>query len=477
VAVPDTGIVTPPPVSTPTDYLEKQHFASAPTLEPPRLVVSADSPQAAPGDIFSAPYAGPGPSGPMIFNEAGQLVWFDPLPGDLEATNLQVQQLGSLPVLTWWQGTITLEGFGQGEEVIDNASYRQIGRVHAGNGLKADLHDFHLTTQGTALLTAFHPIACNLTGYGGPADGDVTDGIVQEVDLATGLVRREWHSLDHISPAASYSSAYQANPEWPFDYFHPNSFDQLPTGSPLGAMTLISSRNASALYEVNTQTGQVLATIGGRYSTVKLAPGVSTAFQHDATVLEDGAISVFDNGALPKVHSQSRALVLAIDQQTDTASLVAQYEHSGPLLAGSQGSVQVQASGNVFIGWGAEPFFSEFSATGQLLFDAHMHGSYQSYRAYRFPWVGAPTQPPAITVRPAHGKSPEIVYVSWNGDTRTADWRVLGGSSVRALKPIAVVARSGFETAIALRSPQSHLAVQALSASGAVLGTSPTIHQ
>jgi hypothetical protein len=210
---------------------------------------------------------------------------------------------------------------------------------------------------------------------------------------------------------------------------------------------------------------------------VKLAPGVSTAFQHDATVLEDGTISVFDNGALPKVHPQSRALVLAIDQQTNTASLVAQYEHSKPLLAGSQGSVQVQANGNVFVGWGAEPFFSEFSASGQVLFDAHMHGSYESYRAYRFPWTGAPTQRPAIAVRAAHGNAPEIVYASWNGDTRTASWRVLGGHSARSLLAVTGAPRSGFETAISVRSQDSYVAIQALSAAGAVLGTSPTIHR
>ena len=45
----------------------------------------------------------------------------------------------------------------------------------------------------------------------------------------------------------------------------------------------------------------------------------------------------------------------------------------------------------MFVGWGSEPYFSEYSAGGQLLFDAHMHGSYESYRAYRFPWIGAPT--------------------------------------------------------------------------------------
>ena len=73
------------------------------------------------------------------------------------------------------------------------------------------------------------------------------------------------------------------------------------------------------------------------------------------------------------------------------------------LSSGSQGNVQTLANGDVFVGWGSEPYFSEFSADGQLLFDAHWHGSYQSYRAYRFPWTGTPASPPRSAVASAAG--------------------------------------------------------------------------
>jgi hypothetical protein len=477
VAQPDVGLYAKAAATAASarDYKEMQHFPSAPALQAPVIVVSGRSPLSTPGDVFSSPYNGPGPSGPMILDGSGNLVWFDPLARTLTATNLQVQQYRGAPALTWWQGTILEQGFGQGEDVIYDSSYRQIGRVPAGNGFRADLHDFSLTPQGAALLTVFHPIACNLSGAGGPAAGYVTDGIVQEVDLATGLVRREWHSLDHVALSASYSSPATATAKWPFDYFHPNSIDQLPSPTPLAGVTVISARNTSALYELNTQTGQVLESIGGKRSGVHVAAGAGTAYQHDATVLANGTISLFDNGALPRIHSQSRALVLAIDPQTHTDTVVAQYVHSTPLSAGSQGSVQVQEDGNVFVGWGAAPYFSEFSAAGQLLFDAHMHGTYQSYRAYRFPWTGTPTAPPAIAVSPAATNASATVYASWNGDTQTASWRVLGGPSPQQLAPVAEAARSGFETAIALPAVQPYVAVQALSATGAVLGTSPAI--
>ncbi len=446
---------------------EKMHFRSAPSLEPPSVVLAKTSPSAERGYILTAPYNGPGQAGPMIFDEAGNLVWFDPLGKEEAAANLQVQQLDGQPVLTWWQGYIPPQGFGVGEEVIANSAYQVIARVRAGNGHKADLHDFHITPQDTAVLTAFQPLRCDLSSLGGPHGGAVTDSLFQEVDLRTGLVRREWNSVDHIPLADSYSSAVTTSLETPFDYFHLNSVDQLSAGR-----TLISARNTWGLYELNSQTGQVLVNIGGKRSNVKLAGGANTAYQHDATVLGNGEISIFDNGGVPMVHPQSRALIESIT--AGTANVVSVFEHPQPLKSGSQGNVQALANGDFFVGWGAEPYFSEFSPSGELLYDSHFHGSYQAYRAYRSAWAGAPATRPAAVLSgsPSHQR----IYVSWNGDTRTATWRLLDGTSSQTLTPVANATRTGFETTLTPPSPAPYFAVQALDASGAVIGTSATIH-
>ncbi len=456
------------PTKVPADPVEVQRFHSRPELEPPALVITARSPATSPGDLFSAPYSGPGQNGPMIFDEAGNVVWFNPVPSGDAASNFQVQQLDGRPVLTWWQGYIPPQGFGEGEEVILNSDYDLVGRVHAGNGFKADLHDFHITPQDTAVMTVFDPIDCDLATVGGPHNGAVTDAIFQEIDLGTGLVRREWHSLDHVPLSDSYSSAKTTSTEWPFDFFHLNSIDQLPSGR-----TLISARNTWTLYELNTLTGQILLRIGGRHSEVKLGGGTATAFQHDATMLENGTISIFDNGGVPKVQPQSLGLVVSVNPATKTDTLVAQFAHPTALSSGSQGDIQQLANGDMFIGWGAEPYFSEFSASGALLFDGHMHGSYESYRTYRFPWVGTPNTAPAIAAVPADAKV--TVYASWNGATQVTSWRVLAGPSPKALIPVATAADGGFETAIATPARAPYVAVQALESSGAVIGTSKTI--
>jgi hypothetical protein len=473
VSAPDPIPWEPPGKEPAGTAAEVQHYHSAPSLDPPSIQVTTGAGLSPAGDIFTAPYSGPGGDGPMIVDGTGQLVWFDPLPSGVYATNLQVQSFEGQPVLTWWQGHIPKQGFGEGEEVIANSSYKQILHVHAGNGLKADLHDFHVNANDTALMTVFNPIHCNLTAIGGPQDAAVNSSAFQEIDLRTGLVRREWQSLDHVALSESYSTPYGSSAEWPYDYFHMNSLDQEPDGD-----MLISARNTWALYQLDEQTGQVLTRAGGKHSTIKMGSGTLTAFQHDATLLPNGLISVFDNGGVPIVHPQSRGILVALNQQTGTETLVAEYEHPSALKAGSQGNVQLLPSGNLFIGWGAEPWFSEFNSSGQLLFDARMPPSDQSYRAYRFLWTGTPSVPPSIAAS-ASTSGPVTVYASWNGATEVASWRVFGGpalpTSAHPLSAVASGARSGFETAIATPGPEAYVQVQALSASGAVLGTSAII--
>jgi Arylsulfotransferase (ASST) len=471
VSVPDPIPWEPPGKESEGTPREVQHYHSAPALNSPTIEVKTGAGTSATGDIFLAPYSGPGGDGPMISESDGQLVWFDPLPKGTFATNLQVQTFEGQPALTWWQGHIPKQGFGEGEEVIANSSYKQIVHVHAGNGLKADLHDFKLGPNDTALMTVFNPIRCNLTAIHGPQDGAVNDSLFQEIDLRTGLVRRQWDSLDHVALTDSYSTPYGASDEWPYDYFHMNSLDPEPGGE-----MLISARNTWALYELSEQTGQVLAEAGGKQSTIKMGSGTLTAFQHDATLLPDGLISVFDNGGVPIVHPQSRGIIVALDLKTGTETLVSQFEHPGAALkAGSQGNVQQLSSGDLFVGWGAEPWFSEFSSTsGQLLYDARMPNGDESYRTYRFPWTGTPSGSPAIAAG-ASGKGPVSVYASWNGATEVASWRVLAGSSSKQLAQVASAPRSGFETTIVTPGPEAYVQVQALNASGAVLGTSAAI--
>ncbi len=460
------SLETPPAPPPPPNPAEFQHFITRTDLQPPMVTITADSGAQAPGDLFLAPYAGPGQHGPMILDGMGRLLWFEPLPGHARAADLRVQQYEGRPVLTWWQDPLIADGRGDAGLVIADSSYADVAIVRAGNGYQPDLHAFEITPQGTALFTVYDAIRCNLSAYGGPADGAVADTLFQELDLRTGLVRFEWHALDHVPFADSYMPVSPGGtPTSPWDYFHINAVSQH------GADLLVNARNTWAAYDLDAHSGQIVWSLGGKQSSFAMAPGSSPAWQHDAREQQDGTISFFDNGGTPRVHSQSRGIVLGVDEQNMTVTLLASFVHPTALLAASQGDLQPLANGDWLAGWGQEPYFSEFSPSGQLLFDAHLPAAYQSFTVLKFPWSGSPAQPPRIAVRPGpHGGA--VIFASWNGATAVARWRALAGASSHSLAPAATASWSGFETSIAVAGAPRYLAVQALDSNGRVLGTS-----
>jgi hypothetical protein len=456
---PTIGPKSPPAKPPPT-----QSYHSAPGLHPPVVQRTVDDDSTS-GDFFLA--AG---GGLLVLDGQGQVVWFhNPVQNThLSALNFSMQHYRGKPVLTWWQGKIVPPGYGtQGEDVIVNQSYQRIATVHGAEGYSPDLHEFRLTKDGTALITAFAPVKADLTSVGGPRDGRVLDSIVQEIDVRTGRLLWAWHALGHVPVSASEVGKPQASQ--PYDYFHINSIQQLPNGN-----LLISARNTWAVYEISRATGHVLWTLGGKNSSFTEGKGTNFEWQHDAELHPGGLLSVFDDGSSPKEESQSRALLLKLDLNFMHVSLKRAYTHSPPLLAGTEGNVQLLPDGKVLVGWGSAPAFSEYSPSGKQIWDGLFSAPNDSYRAYRSPWRAHPTTPPAISVSAGAGDT-MTVYASWNGATDVSRWQVLAGSSRDHLLPVAAAEKTGFETTIPAKTSERYLAVRALTSSGRVLGTSRVV--
>jgi Arylsulfotransferase (ASST) len=446
-------------------------FRSRPDLSPPGIGVATPAhDDTSPGYVFIAPKKapsqnGPGQNGPMIVDDGGQVVWFRPMHGDVRAMDCKVQRYRGEPVLTFYEGVGTT--YGRGEYVVLDSSYREVRRVRAGNGYQGDHHEFLITPQETALLTIYSPVRWDLSSLGGPEDGVVLDGIVQEVDIESGEVLLEWHSLDHVSPEASYRSLSE-NPGAPYDYFHINSIDVDPDSN-----LLVSSRTTFAVYKIDRQSGEVIWRLGGKRSDFEMGEGTWMRYQHDARRQTDGTITVFDNGGVQK-DDKSYGLVLDPDEDAMTVTLAREYANPRGRVAAVMGNVQVLPNGNVFIGWGSDPIFSESGKDGELLFSAVFPPKVNSYRAFRFPWSGQPDDEPAVAV--ARGPEDELtVYASWNGATEVATWQVLAGPTPERLIPVESVPRAGFETAIRVRTAEPYVGVRARDRSGRILGTSGAI--
>ncbi|MHB8242043.1 MAG: arylsulfotransferase family protein [Solirubrobacteraceae bacterium] len=452
--------------AAPADY---QSFYTLPGVQAPVMTVTVPDRDPAAGDILTTNGPGPGQYGPLIYTPQGRLVWFDKLPAGLTAENLSEQTYEGRRDLTWWRGRVLSLGFGQGEDIVMDSSYKTVARIPGGNGLKADLHDFQIEPHDVAFITAFNPILCNLKPIKGSSGGTIVDTAIQEVDMHTGLVRWEWHSLDHVG--VSESEVETPTGPAPWDWFHVNSIDLQSDGS-----IFISARSTWAGYQLEGHSGRILWRLGGLKSSFKMGPGTETAWQHDGRVLSNGEITLFDDGSNPPIHSQSRGLRIKLDLKTHEAHLAGALLHSDPpLLAASQGNMQTLPSGSAVVGYGGVPAISEFASDGSLLFDAHQPFDMSFYRAFRFPWSARPASPPAVLAGLNNTAEETIVHASWNGATDVASWRVLAGAAPTSLTAQATIPAVAFESSTTLPKRYAYAEVQALDAAGRPLATSKAV--
>jgi hypothetical protein len=445
-----------------------RRFHSAPELEPPTTYALTQDTRPAGGRyLFMGPARVSGSqAGPMIVDNAGDPIWFRQTAA--WPTNFAVHTYRGEPVLVWWEGDI-LTGYGFGEAVILDRSYREIARVRGANGHHVDLHELTLTDRGTALFTC-PPVTTplDLSAIGGSPHAAVRDSIFQEVDIATGRLVREWRSLGHIDPAESYRA-----PTHTFDYMHLNSIDVTPDGN-----LLISGRHTWALYKLDRATGAVMWRLGGKRSEFEMGPGTQFAWQHDVRLPNPHLLTVFDNGDDGRTRThRTRGLKLAVDERARRVNLSRAYERARAVDATAMGSVRHLGDGHVAVGWGSAPYVSEFDAGGDVLADLRIGTSsaQKSYRSFRQAWSGHPTTSPALTASRDRSSGRATAYVSWNGATEVTHWRIETGARHSDLRPVGVVPRRGFETAVNLGTGEGYVAVTALGADRRVLGHSGTV--
>jgi hypothetical protein len=206
-----------------------------------------------------------------------------------------------------------------------------------------------------------------------------------------------------------------------------------------------------------------------------MGPGTTFRFQHHVVPHGHGVFTVFDNeGGPPQEASQSRGLVLHIDERHRRVRLERAMHHRPGVYSSALGSVQKLEHGGYFMGWGIATWFTEYDSHGRVLLDARLEpAGVNSYRAFQNSWNGRPYWPPLVAAQRA-GRG-ATVYASWNGSTVHRSWQVLGGDDSSVLAPIARRDAEHFETAITLAAAPAWLAVQALDDSGQVLSVSAAV--
>ena len=452
-----------PGLPIPTDGLN-----SRPDLKPPVLNVLTKTDKAAPGMFFYAPRR----DGLTITDGSGKVRWHQPTgfgsPG-LNIADFRTQTYNGKPVLTYYKGTPGVTGFSQiGFFEILNDRYNRIAKFSPGNGYKADLHEFRITPRNTALVLSYRGVKWDMTSVGGPSDGKVMDNVVQEIDIKTGAVLFEWHALGNIGLKSAEKLIPDDGSVW--DYFHVNS------ASADGNSILVSGRSPSTIYRIDRRNARVKWRLRGdgikpKTNSFTMGPGTSFGYQHDAIRLENGDISLFDNGSGnnygPPTSPESSGLVLKLsdDKGVRKAKLVNRFNHPEGVVSASQGSMQPQPNGNFVVGWGNIKRFTEFTPDGEVAFDATFNtAAVSSYRAYKAPWVGSPKDRPAIASE-ADGAGAKV-WASWNGSTEVRSWKVFTGSTADSLTEVGSSAWKGLETEIPIATVDTNVQVVAYDADG-----------
>ena len=372
--------------------------------------------------------------------------------------------------LCFFQGNQVLhngerQGYGIGHDVIMDDQYHLDRTVQGGGGsASADMHEFHVSGE-TALLTTYQTKQYNLTAYNNLTElGWIMESGFEEINLTTDKVLFDWRSLDHTDLSESYtaadvSSGHGRCRETPWDYFHINSVDKNEDGD-----YLVSSRHAGCVYKVSGINGTILWRLNGMRSSFRLT-NLEFSYQHHARFIEENStttiLSVFDNGSdgVRTLANFSSGKIIAIDHETRTASMVASYCAPERLLSISQGSFQILANTNVFLGWGNTNSTSKLVANGTPIFSEHLSNGTavlyaslatkqaQNYRAFKFNWTATPGDLPTLWTQADNRESQTDFHVSWNGATAVEHWNFYASSSPSGpFKLLTSVEKRGFET-------------------------------
>jgi hypothetical protein len=270
-------------------------------------------------------------------------------------------------------------------------------------------------------------------------------------------------------------------------------------------------RHTHSILLIDGKTGEIIWTLGGNQNDFVELPPLESAessqpvltmrWQHHARFVprtNETQMTLFDNHVKETSHGEcdtdcSRGLHIAIDDTVSppTVRLLQEFRHPSKLQAQSQGSVQVLSPsstdlGNVFVGWGRCPTFTEHDSTGETVMDVQFSpwhslqvpDALDNYRAYKMDWKATPWWDPVIAAR-KNWKGELVIYVSWNGATEVAGWVIRGAAGNLRVNRGEIVAKSrrtGFETKLMIgETVWRYLWAEALDRDGNVLRSSEVV--
>ncbi|KAK4941551.1 hypothetical protein LTR10_018570 [Elasticomyces elasticus] len=492
-----------------SDGSDLLRYITRPEIRPPKLaILRSESEALTPGYWFVAPYAdlkvsrldaqfSPFQIGPHIYRSDGELVWSgSEIVNRRNTFDFRLQSVNGKPALTYILGSDRGKGRdSKSYAVILDTSYRRLKEIHLDeHEWTWNMHEFLIYNESTSIGIMAERHLADVSSFNFPSSlAPIYETGFHEIDINTKKKSWAWRPLEvNITTAESMiqpPEAWRQNnpdhqqPRW--DCFHLNSIDKNAEGD-----FLVSMRYTSTIYKLSGKDGSVIWRLGGRHSD--FTQDFSFSSQHFARFHSQSGnetiISFLDNASddanrQPQTANTSSIKVVSLydDGRTKKATLLKQFDRPDGGLTKLRGSAQALSNGGFAAGWSHSGYMNEFASDGRVVWEANFTTDrFNTYRAYKFEFVGTPTEPPVLkTFAVSKGDGEALVnmstsfYVSWNGATevQTWDFYVTNNVSMPAHKAGSVNSAS-FETSFATNEFWAYAYVEARDVSNKTLGRS-----
>jgi len=291
----------------------------------------------------------------VIFDNEGRLVWYRDF-GQVPIVEAKQQPNGNFTVFL---------GATRGWDKVPG-EFQEVDRFgtlvrtwKAPDGYYTDSHEIRVRTENGQTVAYFFGYnfhsADGLAGFN-PGDQIAGHQVFRVTDTgAWSIVHDAWQEF-------SLDESFEP-PQPSGDFDHPNSL-----GFDRDGNYIISYRVLGTVVKVNKISGKVVWRLGGLKSdfTFPNDPEHGFSAQHDAQVLDNGDILLFDNGWRHDPQF-TRALEYRLDETAKTATLVWSYSHDPATFTPYTGSVQRTLDGSTFVGFPNMNTIVHVSSAGKVL--------------------------------------------------------------------------------------------------------------
>lgn len=263
-----------------------------------------------------------------------------------------------------------------------NSRYELVDSIAVKYGYNTDFHELIFDKNGHAILFAYDKqrIDMSVIVSGGQPEARVYGLILQELDINKEVIF-QWRGWDHLemTNSADYVDLTQVG----IDYVHGNSI-MIDHDNNL----VLSLRNYNEVAKIDRETGEFIYRLGGKANEFTISGDPHEFYsQHDARILNNGHLTLFDNGAHrnPKF---SRVVEYQLDESLKTANLVWQYSPTPSFYAGSMCNAQFLPNNNWLVSWAgwSGRAFSEVTPAGEILNEFFFENGGRSYRVLKDHW-------------------------------------------------------------------------------------------